>query len=355
MTLQEQISSAIEEIENGLSFIINHFDRTILYFPRTIMTKKSNGQIVVYAKEEAIDYFQQSEFLDCRINAFRCSNSSEEWSPDLIFIDLDRNNFETEIGLERALHITLKNFKYKIGDRAIPTVLKTGGGYHVILPVKCTIPLENITEFQEFDRPSEQFLRFVKQDLSNGKADKQNNPSFKSCLLRIPGSINSKHNKKITIIQKWNNYRPNLPLELLLDFKRYLKQKDRERQLVLNSVRNRSNSNNYDPKYYTWVEHLIQTPIPDFRKLVIDLVLAPYLINVRKLSFEESYSIIKNWLDKCHDLENLDNQRNFEYRIKYALKNAMNKQIGPMSQHKIKTDSKYSELYILLKKKGIFK
>ena len=83
------------------------------------------------------------------------------------------------------------------------------------------------------------------------------------------------------------------------------------------------------------------------------MILTPYLINVRKLSYEESYTIIKNWLDRCDKLENLDNYRNFEYRIKYALKNAVNKGIGPMSKEKIKTDSTYSELYQLLKKEKV--
>lgn len=116
------------------------------------------------------------------------------------------------------------------------------------------------------------------------------------------------------------------------------------------SVRNNQFENG---NYYSWVEHLILTPIPNYRKLVIDLILAHYLINVRKLSYEESYTIIKNWLDRCDKLENLDNYRNFEYRIKYALKNAVNKGIGPMSKEKIKTDSTYSELYQLLKKEKV--
>ena len=46
-----------------------------------------------------------------------------------------------------------------------------------------------------------------------------------------------------------------LSFELLVDFKRYLKQKDRQRKLLLNSVRNKTNNNiNYDPKYYVWIE-----------------------------------------------------------------------------------------------------
>ena len=63
--------------------------------------------------------------------------------------------------------------------------------------------------------------------------------------------------------------------------------------------------------------------------------------------------IIRNWLDKCNELRTLDNYRNFEYRINYALKNAMNKGIGPMSKEKIKTYSTYSDLYQLLQKEKV--
>lgn len=71
MTLQQKQISLREEIENGLDFMINHFDPTILYFPRTIMTKKLEYQKEIYSKEEAMHHFEQSGFLDCRINAFR--------------------------------------------------------------------------------------------------------------------------------------------------------------------------------------------------------------------------------------------------------------------------------------------
>ena len=87
--------------------------------------------------------------------------------------------------------------------------------------------------------------------------------------------------------------------------------------------------------------------------MVINIILAPYLINIRKLLYQESYTIIRDWLDKCDKVERLDNQRNFEYRIKYELKNAMNKGIGPMSKEKIKTYSTYSDLYQLLQKEKV--
>jgi hypothetical protein len=55
-------------------------------------------------------------------------------------------------------------------------------------------------------------LRFSKRFLSFVKADKNNNPSLKSCLLRIPGSINSKYNTEVKIIQKWNGHKPHIRL-----------------------------------------------------------------------------------------------------------------------------------------------
>lgn len=107
--------------------------------------------------------------------------------------------------------------------------------------------------------------------------------------------------------------------------------------------------------YYEWIERILQTPFEDYRKIISNLILAPYLIKIKKLSFQQCYHIIKEWLDKYNSLEKLDNSRSFNSRISYPLKNAKNKQIGPMNQHKTRTDSSYSSLYNLLKKKGIFK
>ena len=56
------------------------------------------------------------------------------------------------------------------------------------------LELEQIHEFQEFkkDIPSVQFLRFAKDFLLNNKGNKLNYPSFRSCILRIPNSLNGK-------------------------------------------------------------------------------------------------------------------------------------------------------------------
>ena len=47
-----------------------------------------------------------------------------------------------------------------------------------------------------------------------------------------------------------------------------------------------------------------KSSMPDHRKYIVWRILSPYLLNVKKLPKEESYSVIKEWLDKCNKLEN---------------------------------------------------
>jgi hypothetical protein len=68
--------------------------------------------------------------------------------------------------------------------------------------------LEQETQFAKFDEPSQDFLKFAAHFLSNDKSDGNNNPAFKSCLLRIPGSYNSKYDIQVKIIQRWDGFRP---------------------------------------------------------------------------------------------------------------------------------------------------
>jgi hypothetical protein len=80
---------------------------------------------------------------------------------------------------------------------------------------------------------------------------------------------------------------------------------------------------------------------------------APYLINIKKMSYDQAYQVIKNWLDKCDNLEKLDNYQNFvNYRVHSALKIATQKGMSPISFYKIRTDSRYSKnLYLLILQK----
>ena len=57
------------EIIGNIDFIISHFKEPI--WPRTVSTRAThNSQILIFGKEEAIRLYQQSNFIDCRINAY---------------------------------------------------------------------------------------------------------------------------------------------------------------------------------------------------------------------------------------------------------------------------------------------
>ena len=363
MTLQQQVSSftpidgndKINEIKTGLDFILSHFLEEDSIFPRKISTYKSNNkQFLVRSKEEIIKSFTDSNFVNCRINAYPSLTEYkgiQRYKPNLLFIDLDKNNnFKSETAFKLTLTNTLKKIKDKLDSQAFPTVLWSGNGYHIMQPVYCPTALENFPEFEKLDRPSEQFLRFCKDFLSSGKADKSNYPSFRSCLLRIPETINLKNNKRVTIVQKWNGYRPRLPIDLIDEFLSYSIQKKidednrrRRAQKILQARRSKNGNNNNC--YYDWIEtKVLQTPISDYRKLAVGLILTPYLVVIKKLSYEESYKIINKWLMKCDSVRKL----NFDpkYLINNNIKTSMKKLIPPISIYKLETN--YRNLYLSL-------
>ncbi len=349
------INKKEKELGLGLDFILSHLEESTI-FPRTIMTKKLGYQRIVYSKERVLEHFIESDFIDCRINAFPSLKEGATWPPNFLFIDLDLDDFKSEKSLRLVLDKILKNIKEKLGndDDCFPTVLETGGGYHIYQPVYCPTALENITEFNGFDKPSEQFLRFAKDNLSKGKADKQNNPSFKSCLLRIPGSINSKYDIQVKIIQKWNKVRPPLPREFIEEFRTYLNQKkideQNQRQKILLKLKrqNNINKNTTYSNYYEWIDKkILANPFPDYRKIIINLILSPYLVVIKKLSFDESFQIINVWLQKCDLLRKLD--FNIKSVVNTALTTAFKKQIPPMSITTMKTN--YKDLYFLIEQK----
>jgi hypothetical protein len=127
----------------------------------------------------------------------------------------------------------------------VSTVIWTGNGYHVLVPLQpLNSILEDMAEFAKFTEPSKYVLRFLEKHLSNGKSDIVHNStvSFGNCMLRVPGSINSKHNNnnsrnQVSIIKKWNGKRfPITPL--LGDFIAYLLDKKDEKKPYQNYYNN---------------------------------------------------------------------------------------------------------------------
>jgi hypothetical protein len=206
----------LAEVKENVSFILGHFNEPI--FPRRIFTP-STKQIVVDNIIDILVYFRKANFIDCRVSAYPYRERWEailhgEEPPDTLFIDLDFNQFKSKLALDRTLHKTLKNIKVKLCcPEAKPSIPESGsGGYHIIQPLKA-IDLKRVDYFMKWSAdPNKEFIRFLEPYLSGNRADPNHyqNVSFNNCLLRVPGSINSKSGKEIKIMQRWNGIRPDI-------------------------------------------------------------------------------------------------------------------------------------------------
>lgn len=90
------------QVAKGLEFILSHLSKP--YWPRTISTKLTEGrQFTVHSKLEALSYFKDSNYLDCRISAY----NSESKTVDFIMIDMDKSNFKSKQELDKVKTKTL--------------------------------------------------------------------------------------------------------------------------------------------------------------------------------------------------------------------------------------------------------
>jgi hypothetical protein len=356
-TTQTSISTAVEW---GLGYILSHFQEP--FWPRTISTKTTEGrQVITSSRKEALARFIQAKYLDCRISAYTPDANEnpsaiqkftglENITPSniIVMIDLDRSTFTTERGFTIALSRTLGNIKEKLGTD--PTVLWSGRGYHIILPLNSNnVILENIQDFQGMDNISLKFLRYAESYLSLNKSDSQHNytVSFNNCMLRIPGSINSKNGQAVKIIQKWDGLRPEINY-LLAGFSRHIMnekyielkkaQKSKQKSPVPVDQNNRVG----------WIERLLQTPLSDHRKYSIWRILSPYLLNIRKLPDEVVTDIIRDWLNQSNQLRRLD--FNYKQKIKDGIEGAKRGYL-PIRLSKLKEEN--SGLYLMLQDRGL--
>jgi hypothetical protein len=339
------VDSSITKVESGLEFILSHLSGPP--FPRKISTALSeNRQKEVDYKDTAILHYQGALWEDCRISAFYPGQKN----PDLIFIDLDVKDFCSERALKSALTKILKRIKNKIGGH--PTVLWSGRGFHIIQPINCSVDLDNEKEFadlityyhdKEEGEVSKAFLQFASNYLTNYKRDKGNYTSLKSCLLRIPHSVNSKVKKEkdkdpeVKIIQKWDGFRPDVKL-MLGSFHRHLVAEYQARKAVVHTP---YNSGTYGALTIDWIEMLLRTPISDYRKHARDLILVPYLV-VRKGTTDPNQiiDIIMQWADRCDELCSLEpSRRGFEKRIRYRIKKVVRNRIPPMRWDTLQQDN----------------
>ncbi len=101
-------------VSGGMDLILSLFTQVgqQRLFPRAIMTKYTNGQIIVHNKEQIMSWFERANYQDCRINAYPAfvSNAEEQdykrginldiFAPNILFIDLDANRFKSDRELQ---------------------------------------------------------------------------------------------------------------------------------------------------------------------------------------------------------------------------------------------------------------
>jgi non-catalytic primase subunit PriX-like protein len=318
------------------------------------MTHDTKGQVFVDDKDQLMDYFKRANFKDCRINGYPVHHEDERMNlyPSFIFIDLDLSLCYTckypIRKLDYILKQTLKNIKDETSGN--PTVLWTGGGYHIYQPIKIVNKeqekqsLETFKEFEQFipfvrNDLTTEFIRFLSKFLTNGKGDPKHNPSIHSCLIRIPETINSKYDERVKIIQKWDGIEA-IANPLVLPFL------DRLIQLKIESEESQKKKQNSDfignSNKITWIDKLLETPIPDHRYFCLWHVLIPYLKNIRGLSDHEIVAILIEWLDKCNKLNRV--KWRYPERIKEQLK--YDKGYPPIGLDNLRSEN--FELYSLL-------
>src|SRR5215831_7829346 len=139
-------------------------------------------------------------------------------------------------------------------------------------------------------------------------------------MLRIPGSLNSNlvqfdsdriisipYEAEVRVIRPWDGNRPSIK-PILPDYYIWLQSivaKELDKQIgAAQNVRkynyNRKLQSRHATKNtITWIEKLLDTPLDDYRKYTIRLILAPYLINIRHCDRQDAFNIISTWLDKC--------------------------------------------------------
>lgn len=349
-------------IKDNISFILSHFEGQHELFPRTILTgEKRHWEIIDFYSDEQkskdiiFESFRKHGFIDCRINAFPYNTQhrinfdvKNKTAATFIMVDLDLKNFDSRIKLDNQLRKTLNKlnmtFRHeRFHGKAHPTVLWTGNGYHIYQPIEGIVFEEekiffDFLPYLEGRDMTTEFSRFAEKYFSNRKSDPQHSPSMKSCLVRVPGTFNSKNREEVKIIQRWNGDRP--PIQLITEeFRTHLIQKRidkikaKQREKKLRDKFDRPQSKNSTNTIH-WIEKLLQTPLDDYRKYCLWRILCPYLINIRKLPRDEVIMILSEWLRKCDEVRKLD--FNIQREINIRLKNV--KSYLPSSKETLKTE-----------------
>lgn len=234
---------------------------------------------------------------------------------------------------------------------AKPSVLWSGGGYHIHQPLETEVmPLyEGMREFKRYREPSVQFMRYAERVLTDGKSDNGHNTSFRSAMARIPGSKNTKYDgdkAQVRVIQVWDGIRAR-PRDQFIrsEFLIWLAQAEIDnKNKKYNKQPYKNNSNEHNN--VLWIEKLLQTPIDDYRKHAIDIIIIPYLVVIKRVAdASKIYNITMQWLEKCAELKRLEPSRHvFAARKRSRIYQVMQadskgEAIAPMKWERLKKEN----------------
>jgi Primase X len=386
----------LREAMDGIDFLMELFE--LPRFPRNVATgATARGQRSVNSRDDVLMYYEAARYEDCYMSAFLNYKESVGLNgitadtkpvPNHIVVDLDRDSFMSDAEFEAALAVTLENIKNSVTGLTAkyPVVIWTGNGYHVHVPLPgFTTPLEDMPEFAAFkddkDLPNK-FLRWAEKTLSNGAADPHHNLSIKSALFRVPGTINTKaraagKDPQVKIVQgmEYALHRigechglPSFEQERVLskpttkflnDFLGHLIQgvidekvaKLKRRRMNIGMITHGYNNNNNGKNRLVWIDTLLKTGIEDGRKNLLYWVIAPYLITIKGMDYDDAYHVIESSLEKCDQIRSLDpSWDSFRYRIRYCLDTAEDQERKPIRFETFK--EYYPDVYESLKLSG---
>ncbi len=98
-------------------------------------------------------------------------------------------------------------------------------------------------------------------------------------------------------------------------------------------------------KSYVYIEELMKHPVSDGRHRLVWLVLAPFLVNVKKLEQEDAIERIKTYVSTTGEMRGM--KRFVEYNVRRAKRNGL----MPPTIHKLKAE--HPDLFVLLPKEAV--
>jgi hypothetical protein len=193
------------------------------------------------------------------------------------------------------------------------------------------------------DNPMER-LKILAQRISNGSKIVDFNLFAERHLIRVPYSYNEKSGHlAIGIDPSWDL--PKISKHSIIGPDEFPIKRINFSSLVRSDLLaikikalKAENIRNIDvDSRYEWIEKLLQRPINDGRHRTLWHVVAPYLINVKRLSFDQAFAVAREYYEKCNLVKPLEpSYVRFMKEVKKQLKHSQHDPYGPWRLETIK-------------------